>query len=444
MKKYIFSLIIFCCALNTYAREVVHDVNVLFLPGQSQLELSVGDNHLEIARLFNFLNDVKTNPTAELVRIDIDGYTSFDETYESNPDLSVSRMAALKSTIKNFIDVSADVFYDASNENSEWTWLKDAVLRENLPETQSIVAIINNPPEYIDYKDGLKRDRRLNQLKILNGGETWIKLQEIVFPRMPHAHALITVRYMDNVYEGQSSDNRLSGNNPTSSTATISSSFGDNSMAVTTHGNANTGAISATNVSSTGSMYIWDPNYYYQANNYFDYRGYVKTNFAEIALALANLSVEFDFVRHWAVSLSVSYSGWNYFVKDLKFRALDIKPTFRYYPFVDKNRINNGFYIGVHAGATWFNIAYEKKYRYQNHDKNTPAYGGGIDIGYKLPLSANSDWFMDFGFGAGAYKVNYDKIENITDGKILSTKKKWYFGPDEVSISFGYSFSLNH
>ena len=167
-------------------------------------------------------------------------------------------------------------------------------------------------------------------------------------------------------------------------------------------------------------------------------RGHIKTNLAQWALAQVNAAIDFDFGPHWSFSLPVAYSGWNYFQYDLKFRTLDIKPEFRYWT----KRSNSGFYVGAHAGFVLFNYAFKGDYRYTNQDRNMPTIGGGLSLGYRVPISRNGHWAMEFGVSGGVYYVQYSRYVNIPGGVLEDNLNKTYFGLDGASISFIYSFDL--
>ncbi len=40
------------------------------------------------------------------------------------------------------------------------------------------------------------------------------------------------------------------------------------------------------------------------------------------------------------------------------------------------------------VGLAYYNFAFNGKYRYQDHLRQTPALGGGLSIGYRLPLKS--------------------------------------------------------
>lgn len=167
-------------------------------------------------------------------------------------------------------------------------------------------------------------------------------------------------------------------------------------------------------------------------------RLHVKTNLVGLGLAIANVSVEVDLGKHWSFALPVNYSAWDYMKPTTKFRTFSMYPEGRFW--VSKR--NNGFFVGAHFGFAYYNYALNGDYRFQDHDGKTPALGGGLSIGYRLPISKNKKWNVEFAIGAGAYTRKYDRFYNVTDGRLVDTTNKMYLGIDNAAINFSYSFDL--
>lgn len=163
----------------------------------------------------------------------------------------------------------------------------------------------------------------------------------------------------------------------------------------------------------------------------------IKSNLPVWLAAIPNMALEFDLSRHFSISVSVYYCGWNYFREDVKFRNLTAMPELRYWP----RRDNMGFFCAVHGGVALYNVAFGAKRRYQDHDGNTPALGGGINIGYKFPLRSRH-WNMEVSLGAGAYRLDYDIFLNKPNGMLIDRKKRMFYGIDNAALSVSYFFSL--
>ena len=170
-------------------------------------------------------------------------------------------------------------------------------------------------------------------------------------------------------------------------------------------------------------------------------RIHIKTNAIGLGLGIANLAAEFEFNEHWSATLPVYYSSWDYFKPTMKFRTLAIQPEVRYW-FSEGYQ---GLFTGAHLGMTYFNFAFDGDYRYQDKDKDSPALGGGISVGYRLPISKNKLWALEFTLGAGVYSLQYDKFyntDNFKDGLRTKSVEKAYWGIDQAAITLSYAIEL--
>ncbi len=163
---------------------------------------------------------------------------------------------------------------------------------------------------------------------------------------------------------------------------------------------------------------------------------YLKTNAVAWAFAVANAEVEVDVGRHLSVDLPVMYSAWNYFQFNRKYRTLSAYPGVRYWP----GATNNGFFAGIHAGVACYNVAFEGQYRTQDQGGDHPALGGGLQVGYRLPMGRTSRWSIEVNVGAGVYHLHHDKFTNDHANLLVATERKTYFGLDQLSLSVCYRF----
>lgn len=170
-------------------------------------------------------------------------------------------------------------------------------------------------------------------------------------------------------------------------------------------------------------------------------RLYVKTNAIGLGMGIANIGAEIDLAKHLSFTLPVYYSAWDYFKSTIKFRTLAIQPELRYW-FSEEN---DGVFAGAHFGMAYYNFAFNGDYRYQDHDGTKPSLGGGISLGYRMPISKNNRWRMELSIGAGVYSRYYDKFHNTPntkDGLMIESIKKCYWGIDQAAVSFSYTFDL--
>ena len=149
----------------------------------------------------------------------------------------------------------------------------------------------------------------------------------------------------------------------------------------------------------------------------------------------ANVAAEIDLAPHWSISVPFYYSGGlDYFTETIKFRGIVVQPEARYY-----FKGNDGWYLGVHAGAGWYNFALNGDYRIQDHNGNRPAWGGGLGFGYQLQFKKNPRWGMEFALGAGVYDAKYDTFYNEENGPIAQSGVRTLFiGVDNATVGVTY------
>lgn len=165
---------------------------------------------------------------------------------------------------------------------------------------------------------------------------------------------------------------------------------------------------------------------------------YIKTNAPAWLMLWTNIAFEIDIAPHWSAQLPVYYSGFNYFRRDVKFRTFSFLPEVRWWAGAD----NTGFFANLHFGCGWYNYAKGGEFRYQDHDRNTPALGGGVGVGYRFHFCSNRRWTMEAAVGCGVYRLDYDIFRNVDNGLIMGREQRTFFGIDQAALSFSYSFGL--
>lgn len=165
----------------------------------------------------------------------------------------------------------------------------------------------------------------------------------------------------------------------------------------------------------------------------------LRTNAAGWALMIANIEGEIDIDEHWSFDFPVYFSAMNYFTSTVKFRLFGFRPEFRYWYRPE----NIGWFTGVHFGIGGFNFAFGGEYRYQSDWRRKPAVGGGVTVGYRMPISQDRRWEMEFALGLGVYSAPYNRFENHHNAPPLDVNNKIYVGPDLISVSFSYAFDVH-
>ena len=162
----------------------------------------------------------------------------------------------------------------------------------------------------------------------------------------------------------------------------------------------------------------------------------IKSNAIGWAMLVPNVAFEVDLAEHWSFNLPIYFSGLDYFSHKVKFRMFGIYPEVRYWFGKE-----DGLFVGAHLGLVYYNYAVNGKYRIQDHDKDTPAWGGGLNVGYRMPISKSNRWKVEFTAGCGLYDVRYDKFYNQKNGlRAVIDRHRTKFVLDNVAVNFSYSF----
>ncbi|MBO4475959.1 MAG: DUF3575 domain-containing protein [Bacteroidales bacterium] len=160
----------------------------------------------------------------------------------------------------------------------------------------------------------------------------------------------------------------------------------------------------------------------------------VKTNALSLPLLILNAGVEIQPFDHWSFNIPVYYSGFNWISENRKFRVLAFQPEVRYWLRND----SRGLFFNAHTSFGWYNVAFGGDYRYQDHARKSPTFGGGLGIGYKTGFG-QSRWGLEFGLGAGVLPLHYDYYYNIPNGRLAGEDKHTYRGPDQAFLTLTYS-----
>ena len=408
IKKYyialIFMLLGVCVA---HAQENRTEICIDFRVNSIVIDSEYSDNAARMQEMVEFLQNIRLDSTINLIEVSFCGAASPEGSYQINRKLAQGRLSALESFIRKEVDIP-DSLITRNDSYIPWDYLKSQIEESELAGKEEVIAILEEEARLVSYLNPDSQiDSRILKLKALDGGKVWKQLNERFFEQMRNACAVF-VTYQKEIPAVQE--------------------IADASDTVAPE------PIAETITDSEAETCVCEEEGWSR-------KLHVKTNVIGLAGAIANAGVEVDLGRHWSFNLPVYYSSWNYFRETLKFRTLAIQPEFRYWISED----NNGFYAGAHFGAGYYNFAFGGDYRYQDHDGRTPALGGGISLGYRLPMGRDSRWRVEFSLGAGGYSLHYDVFHNTAetkDGLMTGSVRRTYWGIDQAAVSFSYSFDL--
>lgn len=366
------------------------------------IDTSFSNNANRIKDLDEFLQDLAGNPDARVLDVEFCGAASPEGSDQWNRYLARHRLAALEHHISAFIDIPE---HNINRDGSyiPWDYLVDKVSEDCQPYREAVLSILAEKSTLVEYRSGKKIDRRILKLQNLDGGRVWRQLFKQYFASMRNAYVVFTI------YEDQRLDEMPE----------MDVQFLEQPL----------------------PAILNRPSPYMQAIRSWEPHLYLKTNFVGLGLLNANAAAEMDMSPHWSLSASLNYGACDYFKSTVKFRTLSLQPELRYW-FKDHN---DGMFAGAHIGLAYYNYAFGGAYRYQDHKGKSPAAGGGLSLGYRIPLSGNGRWKLEFSAGAGVYSLHYDVFHNtpdFRDGLLVGDVSKVYFGLDQLSISLAYMFDL--
>ncbi|MDE6197208.1 MAG: DUF3575 domain-containing protein [Muribaculaceae bacterium] len=155
----------------------------------------------------------------------------------------------------------------------------------------------------------------------------------------------------------------------------------------------------------------------------------LKTNVAYDALAVINLAYECQFAKKWTAELPVMWSLWDW-KESRGVRTVAIQPGVKYW----FSSPGNGNAVGVDFDLAWYNARWDDS-RYQTAGR--PAMGASVVYAYSLNMGRG--WKAEFSLGVGYINTRYNTYYNISNGALIDTRTKNYFGPTRVGISLVYS-----
>lgn len=393
-------------ALTAAAEQQTKTFGFHFPKGSSEIDFGYRDNEATLQQLEQFLTDIAQANGGQLPikQVIVRGEVSLEGASETNENVAGRRADAASQIFNRYVVMPDNML--TTETNIPWQKLHDYVEASKIPTKRAVMSIIDGDPLYGKVYGSYADDSRIQRLRTVDGALVWDKFDREIFPEMRGAY--IDIVYSDGT-GADAYDNMQAQNTVDQPTVIILQS-----KPKTRTAQPNKPAVTP-------------------------YYGHIKTNLAGWALAIANIAVEFDVARHWSVNLPVYYSDWTYFSSTVRFGKFAFMPEVRYWP----SRQNTGLFVGLHGGIVLYDVAVGGKYRFESHDGRTPALGGGMSFGYRMPISSNRRWNLELGLGVGVYNLNTDKYENIADGQFVSNRKSTFVNIDGVSLTFSYAFVIN-
>ena len=384
-------------------------MHIRFVVAKADINKDYMGNEEVLDRIVEWAENIQKDSTVNIISVEFCGAVSPEGSVQFNHWLSVARLTALEKYVRSRVDIPEELI-TRSDHYIAWDELKEMVLASDLPNKEDIMKILNSE----NTSTGNELDSRIGALKAMDGGKTWRIIFNRFFIHMRNAYMVIVTEKNEKYYAQQLHIGKVSRPLP---------------VAMATMSGTQDKPVTMTRPVEPAPPVVESPNMY------------VKTNAVGLAFLSANAGVEFDLGRYMSVNVPVSYSAVDYFTPTVKFRNLSTQPELRVWPMTNKK----GLYIGAHLGIGYYNFAFNGENRYQDYAGKTPAVGGGLSLGYRLPISKNKRWNLEFALGAGVYPIHYDVFQNIDDvrdGQLMETNKGTYIGLDNVLLGISYRIPM--
>lgn len=407
MKKFCIIFILFLIGVTSTQSKTEHvEIKVGFRVNRIHIDPNFKDNTKQTQKLDSVLNQIAQDSTIEILGISFRGAASPEGNDKWNRYLAKNRRLTLETIIRNQIR-PADSIISYNDSYIPWDDYHYQIQQSNLPYKDTVLSIIDEEPRIVNYypHKGKLIDHRILKLQKLYNGTAWREMFDLYFADLRYSY--ITISYRPK--------------SPVLFPLPLLLSGVSVSEPITPFPKKKEIKKDSTE---------WIPQLH------------LKTNAVGVSLLMANTAIEADVAKHWSVNLPVYYSAWNYIKPTIKFRTFSIYPEVRYW--LSSN--NDGLFLDAHLGLAYYNYAFDGPIRYQDYRMKTPAIGGGIGVGYRLPLSKNKRWKLEFAIGAGVYPIYYDLFHNtpnVKEGLLIESQKKIYFGIDQAEITFSYAFDID-
>ena len=382
------------------------EICIDFRLGSHTIDPNYMDNAARLDEIMEAIGQLHRDTLMSVVQVVFTGVSSPEGNYQVNKRLAGQRLKSLEQYVRSHLDVSDELVVKHNDTYIPWNYLITEVENSDIAQKEEVLSILRGPSELIPYYNNTTIDSRIPALQKLDGGRVWRTLNNRFFAKMRNACAvLMTIK-----------EEPL----PVVVPAPVPVEVVDTVAVVVPEPEP---------APAPAPQPLPEPEEWMR-------HIHLKTNAIGWGMLMANIAVEVDLAKHWSLTIPYYYSAWNYFTSTVKFRTSCLQPEVRYW--LDEE--NKGWFGGAHLGLAWYNYAKGGDWRYQDHNRRTPLYGGGLSIGYRLPISKSHRWWMEFSVGGGVYKLHYDIFHNQRNGPLVDTRKRTFYGLDQASIAFAYRF----
>lgn len=403
-----FSLLLPAFAASPVAPQYQDSVSVINFKQGFAIDSNKIISSPELISFANLVDSICRNEKVEFVKIT--GLSSIDGPVGYNNRLALARAKSMMSWLTNNTSLTPNVFKLAA-KGEDWGLFEKLVKKnKSIPNWQQVVDIIQSKESDNDKEYRLRR---------LDNGIVWKYLAEHTFPKMRTVEISLGANHRFLIMNDEPQEE-------TPEPEVVEEVVVEVIETPVEEPQPAEEVITEPEPAPVMLAEDWQRKFR------------IGTDLPYWVMLWSNLSFEIDLAKHWSFNLPVYFSAMNYFKHTLKFRVFGFQPGIRYW----LKETNRGVYFDAHYGMAWWDFAFDGKYRYQDEGRHSPLLGGGLAAGYRLPISKNGRWSMDFGAGVGVYHIRYDRFQNKYNGKRIDSKSKTVFFPDNLNVSIIYNIPV--
>lgn len=341
----------------------------------------------QVDSLCRVIDRVLNDRRVELAYVWIGGSASPEGPISNNKTLGIERAWVLA---EHLLDNTSLNPRQVRVENlwEDWRSVSRALERMKFPHRGRIIDIIESVPEWQTRKECIQG---------IDGGRTWRKLVEEVFPPFRNARVVIVCHAV--VREALKPEM------------------------------AEAARLSLSSLVETPLSTVALPVLPGHETRFFA----VKTNLLFAAALCANLAFEVELWRKWSIDVPVWYSPYD-ITATRKLRLLATQPELRWWP----EKAGQGHFFGLHTHVAGFNVAVNDHGRYQ--DPNHALWGMGLGYGYALNFGRDKRWGLEFNIGVGFAEYDYDIYENVANGPKAGSGSGRYWGVTRAGVTLSYKW----
>ena len=164
-------------------REVSAEAFLDFVVGKTEIRPDYMNNPVELRKITDLVNEIKSDNSLVVNKINIIGYASPEGSFAGNQRLSEGRAKALANYLSQRFDYPRSMYREVfGGEN--WSGLKEVVEQSSMPYRQQVLDLIANNAADIDYLNNASLKKYLMDLA---GGNPWRYMLKEYFPSLRKA-----------------------------------------------------------------------------------------------------------------------------------------------------------------------------------------------------------------------------------------------------------------